>query len=297
MCRLYGWMPQEKKERAEPPRVWFSSPEELRRSTAFNRYPAAYGGSCVGGALQCLLRFRKTRKDVIHLYMKTRYQWDRKLLIQVLIFFCAGMIALQGYYHLEQFCDLETNNNLRYLHQFFGLVTGISFILAVLKLRKAIPKKLKKDFWVSVGWVFKKVGEGAGRIAKAIRHALGIPDPPKRVKAKDERSFVFDMEDNDLMRRFRSSGKALRWRELESNADKIRFIYIKYINKLMKKGYKLRAIYTPLETMHAWNMEHEPSAYMFPLYTDARYSGGRRPITDEEVQRSEKYMKAGKNVV
>ena len=223
--------------------------------------------------------------------MKLRYDWDKKRLIKVGIAVVIFLIALQGYGHLGLYRDLEWDDTSRYLHQLCGLIMGITAIYAVLVFRKAIPKKLKQDISNAVVSVFKRVAQDFRKVAKAIRHALGIPDPPVRVRAKDERSFVFDMEDNNLARRFKQMGNQLRWKDLEDNADKIRFIYIKFINRLIKKGYKFKTINTPLETLKQWNLENEACAYMFPLYTDARYSGGRRPIADEEVEKSEKYMK------
>ncbi len=228
---------------------------------------------------------------------KTRYEWDKKRLIKVLIAIVIFLIAMQGYAHLGLYRDLELDDTSRYLHQLCGLIMGATAIFAVLTFRKAIPQKLKKDVAQAVASVFKRISQEAAKVAKAIRHALGIPDPPVRVKGRDERSFVFDMEDNNLSRRFRQMGNQLRWKDLEDNADKIRFIYIKFINKLIKKGYKFKTINTPLETLKQWNLEHEQCAYMFPLYTCARYSGGRRPITDEEVEQSEKYMKINAKVV
>ena len=228
--------------------------------------------------------------------MKRRYEWDKKRLIKVAVALVLFLIALQGYGHLGLYRNLEFDDTSRYLHQACGLTMGITAVYAVLVFRKAIPKKLKQDIASAVASVFQRVAQDFRKVAKAIRHALGIPDPPVRVRAKDERSFVFGSDENKASRRFKQ-GEQLRWKDLDNNADKIRFIYIKFINRLTKKGYKFKTINTPLETLKQWNLEKESCAYMFPLYTDARYSGGRRPITDEEVEMSEKYMKANAKIL
>ena len=228
-----------------------------------------------------------------------RYQWNKKALIHIIIASVIALVAMQcsNWISLAFKDRLEHLDSWRYLQQLCGLIQIVALAdILFFQLRKVFPAQLKKDLWDGAGWIFKKIQEGARKIISTVKHALGIPDKPTRVRAKDERSFVFDMEENDLIRRFRNLGSGLKWRDLTSNDDKIRFIYIKYVNKLMKKGYKFSSILTPLETMKKWKLTKSESAYMFPLYTDARYSGGRRVITDEEVERSTKYMKLGAKV-
>lgn len=223
-----------------------------------------------------------------------KYQWDKKVILKVVISLVVFLVAWQCFNWIDlAYGDrLETEDTWRFAQQFCGLVMGASAIYVIFfQLKKLIPVQLKKDILHGVAWVFNKIGAGIHTAVYAVRHALGIPDPPKRTKARDERSFVFDMEENDLVRRFRNLGGGLKWKDLQDNADKIRFIYIKYINRFMKKGYKFSTILTPMETLEKWKLQDHESAFMFPLYTDARYSGGRRLITDEEVERSSKYMK------
>ena len=76
----------------------------------------------------------------------------------------------------------------------------------------------------------------------------------------------------------------LRWRDLTENSDKIRFLYIKFINRLVsKKNLKFRAVLTPCELGGSVPLKPEEGAGMFWLYTGARYSGGAYPISDEDV--------------
>lgn len=228
-----------------------------------------------------------------------RYQWDKKVILNIVISAILFLVALQCFNWIElAYGDrLEYEDTWRFAQQFCGLIMAVTICnIFLVQLRKVVPNQLKKDILNAAAWLFKKIGESIHTAVYAVRHALGIPDPPKRIKAKDERSFVFDMEENDLVRRFRNLGGGMKWKDLQDNADKIRFIYIKYINKLMKKGYKFSTILTPLETLEKWKLQKSESAFMFPLYTVARYSGGRRPITDEEVERSSKYMKINAKV-
>lgn len=222
-----------------------------------------------------------------------RYNWDKKLILKFVIFLILGITGTIVSRWLEKTygAQFDHNDNMRYLWQFFWLLEIVGYVYCLFRIPKLLPAKLKQDILQVSMLACQKIAEGFHKAYYAVRHALGIPDPPKRTRARDQRSFVFDMEDNDLVRRFRNLGGGMKWKDLKNNADKIRFIYIKYINKLMKQGYIFSTILTPMETLAKWKMEEDESAYMFPLYTDARYSGGRRQITDEEVERSSKYMK------
>ncbi len=227
-----------------------------------------------------------------------KYNWNKKGILQVTISGFIGLGAWQtaNRFQLRYGDQFDTVDSKRFLWQFLMLVAWAGVIYCILHLKYLIPNQLKTDLFNAAVRAFKKVGAGINRAYYAIRHALGIPDPPKRIKAKDEHSFIFEEEEDGLLRRFRNLGSGMKWKDLKNNADKIRFIYIKYINRLMKKGYRYSAILTPMETLNKWKLEKDESAYMFPLYTDARYSGGRRPITDEEVERSYKYMKVNAKI-
>ncbi len=227
-----------------------------------------------------------------------KYNWDKKVIIKLIVTAVVFVFALQGYVWIDnKYGGAEADDETwRYTWQVCWVMLWVCGIYFLITLRKLLPKQLKTDMLNGFLWLMSKAGQGIHNVVFAIRHALGIPDPPKRTKARDERSFVFDMEDSDLVRRFRNLGGGLKWKDLDNNADKIRFIYIKFINKLMKKGYKFSTILTPLETLEKWKLQGSESAYMFGLYTDARYSGGRRPITDAEVERSSKYMKMGTKI-
>ena len=218
--------------------------------------------------------------------MKTKHIWDKKRLIKAIIGFVVCMVSIQGYNHLKLF---RPEN--RYYIQLFGVFIAVSAVYCILNLRKAIPKTVRESVFKGLRWVFKKVSGGFNKVAKQLRKLLGIPEPVKKVKGRDERSFVFDIEDEDLNRRYMSRTNTLRWRDLESNADKVRFLYIKFIVRMKRRGYKYSSISTPDELGKLWKLKEEEGSFMFPLYTVARYSGGRAPVSDEDVERSAKVAK------
>ena len=82
-----------------------------------------------------------------------------------------------------------------------------------------------------------------------LREMLGFPSSHgQRIKGIDEKTFVFDANENSLLRRIRHLQNRMRWKDLTDNADKIRFLYVKFINRLVsKKKLKYNAVLTPCE--------------------------------------------------
>jgi len=214
------------------------------------------------------------------------HKWDKKRIIKTVVFLALSLICLQGYHHIKLFIPTA-----RYYQQLFGLLAGIFGILCFLNLRKLLPDTVKEELWNGARWVFGKINDRLEKVARKIREILGIPEPTKKRRGRDERSFVFDTEGDDRLRRFIGKSNQLRWKDLDNNADKVRFLFIKFVVRYKKKGYRYNTISTPVEVGKTWKLDDEDGGIMFPLYTVAKFSGGRRPITDDEVELSQKFAK------
>ena len=104
-------------------------------------------------------------------------------------------------------------------------------------------------------------------------------------KRKDEKTFIFGDDEEGGRRKRHSIKSTSKWRDMTENSEKIRFLYIKYIVKLIKGGYKFQKAYTPNEVRSDLAIEAENQDNMlFDLYNGARYSGGSTYITDEQVE-------------
>jgi hypothetical protein len=109
----------------------------------------------------------------------------------------------------------------------------------------------------------------------------------------DERESIFDFKDlkkdyqlkvNDWFQNLLNRNK--RWGELQTNAERIRFIYRLVLAGHVKQGYRLKRAYTPLETrddLLNTGVESEPNmAQLTQLYVQARYS--QEVIEDAQVE-------------
>ena len=174
--------------------------------------------------------------------------------------------------------------SIRYVQQLTYILTAIMLVVTLNSLRKLIPKSLRRAVLDRFLYALRKVASGIAKVSKRVLSFFGIRfDRYKKVK--DERSFVFDPEEMGITRKRRSVKNSTKWKDLTENAEKVRFIYIKYVMKLIKSGYKFFPFFTPNEVKDDLKYEDGSSeAELFEMYNGARYSGGSVYISDEQVE-------------
>lgn len=173
---------------------------------------------------------------------------------------------------------------VRYIQQFTVIFTVIFGVIALRSLRKLIPKTLRRAILDKFLFAVRKAASSFAGFSRRILGFLGVKFDRYK-KRKDEKTFIFG-DDDELGRRKRHSIKSTsKWRDMTENSEKIRFLYIKYIVKLIKGGYKFQKALTPNEVRGDLALEPENEDNMlFDLYNGARYSGGSTYITDEQVE-------------
>ncbi|MBQ9692075.1 MAG: hypothetical protein IJV70_02860 [Clostridia bacterium] len=173
---------------------------------------------------------------------------------------------------------------MRYVQQLTYILTVVLAVLTLNSLKKLIPKTLRRAVLDKFLYAVRKVAANIANVSKKLLSIFGV-DLSRYKKRRDERSFIFDRDEDGVFRRKHSVKNTSKWKDLTENADKIRFIYIKYIIKIIKEGYKFRSVLTPNEVCEDLNLEEErPERSIFEYYNGARYSGGSIYITDEQVE-------------
>lgn len=188
--------------------------------------------------------------------------------------------------------DASSDGTRRYICQMAVIVAYVLAALAIWISYKFYLKTLIKTAYEYIG---KKV-RGAirfisGKIVRFI-NKLGLGGRKRLAKGSDEYSFTFDDEEKAGMRLHVSGVK--KWKDLEDNSEKIRFLFIRYMIRKIRKGYKKRRGKTPSE----WASDLRVSGAeldFFGDYNAARYSGGRASIPDDAVDRA-KEITEGKRV-
>ena len=104
-----------------------------------------------------------------------------------------------------------------------------------------------------------------------------------RLGGRDERTFVFD--DAERVRKPKKKLKNdLKWIDQTNNAARVRFIFIDYMIRRIRKGYFMKRCMTPAEICVDVALEDDEKN-LFAVYEKARYAGqkGLEEITDAMV--------------
>lgn len=197
---------------------------------------------------------------------------------------CASATAIMGEISIFLNPLAAKIEAVRYVQQLTYILTAILVVVTLNSLRKLIPKTLRRAVLDKFMYALRKVASGIAKVSKRVLSFFGVRfDRYKKVR--DERSFVFDPEEMGVFRKRRSVKSSTKWKDLTENAEKVRFIYVKYVMKLIKGGYKFFPFLTPNELKDDLKVENESSeAELFDMYNGARYSGGSVYISDEQVE-------------
>ena len=141
----------------------------------------------------------------------------------------------------------------------------------------------------------KKLGQAAVKFARRVAAPLikavnklllsiGIDlSRRNRLGGRDEKTFVFD--DTEKVKKAKKKLKnELKWVEQTDNAARVRFIFIDYMIRRIKKGYFMKRCMTPAEIGAEIALEDDEKN-LFAVYDKARYAGQRgvEEITDAMV--------------
>ncbi len=195
----------------------------------------------------------------------------------------SGVLTVIFYYIQYYISKREDYSELRYLRQAFFVLMLISAIFFIIFLWKLFPKKL----FISYGRIFMNalgISGAIEKIYKKLHEIFGLPDKGSMRGIKDKKSFIVDNPlKRILKKRSDSEDKTkLKWKELETNQARIRYIYAMYIRKSIKEGFHFDASKTPDELSHKLRLNDE-SEKLFGMYVGARYSDGSFKIDDDDV--------------
>ena len=183
--------------------------------------------------------------------------------------------------------NIETDFFLKYQNT----IRFVTILLAVFIIAMATRAFLR----MLTASMRKKLGQTAVRflaklaapLVKAVNKLLlsiGIDlSRRNRLGGRDERTFVFD--DTEKVKKTKKKLKNdLKWVDQTDNAARVRFIFLDYMIRRIKKGYFMKRCMTPAEIGREIALEDDEKA-LFAVYDKARYAGklGVEEITDAMV--------------
>lgn len=149
------------------------------------------------------------------------------------------------------------------------------------------PKFQKLLKWAkeNVLAVMEKLGDAVRRLGNALRPYLGRSHKDgEKLRGKTVKRGNRAYQDEFLYAKgsglFGQKRYHLRWRDMETNQDKVRFFYMRYVVKMVKKGKPFSYHFTPVELKGLWK-NPEGAEPLTGLYYRARYGG--KAISEEEI--------------
>jgi hypothetical protein len=218
---------------------------------------------------------KKERKAAIKTYLKSR----RGPLLRMGFFFLLAFV----FYRIGKAWKESFYVTLRFFYpicllaaffQMLSLLPHWSFLKP--RIRKLFQKAAHRlsPFFQKVGKAFKKWSSRFSGFGRSKNRRGRQPGKGRKSKYRDE---VLYAEGKGFLGRRRHH---LRWRDMESNADKVRFYYMRYVLGLVKKGAPFGYHLTPAELKALWK-HPEGAGELVRLYYRARYS--QKPVSETEL--------------
>ena len=145
------------------------------------------------------------------------------------------------------------------------IVFSVLFVRAIKRLfTDRVQEAIERALGKALRWFFHP----AAVVASKIATWLGIGR--WRGWGEDEHTFLGRSHDKETRRRRRLKNDR-KWGDQEDNRSRVRFLYIEYMIKRIRSGYKLSRQMTPDEIANDLVLEEE-ERIIFSTYDEARYS-------------------------
>lgn len=219
---------------------------------------------------------KKLSKEAVIEYLKSRKNAFFRMVFFALLaalFYGIGKVWKESFYV-----------TLRFLYP-------ISFGIALFQLFYFLPrwdflkprfKKMLEKVGGRVLAVFDRLGEAMRKLGEGIRRRSNKNTTKKVKKGRKSKNGAY--RDEFLYAEgkglFGSRRRHLRWRDMKTNQDKVRFYYMRYVLGTVKKGAPFGYHLTPGELKALWK-NPEGAEPLTGLYYRARY--GEEEIGEEEV--------------
>ncbi len=144
-------------------------------------------------------------------------------------------------------------------------------VFALVQFYRMLSPSLKRKMALKALEIGKRVAKPVLKALDRVLGLVGISIGKQRLKGKDEKSFVYVEKPTKAKKakKLRNEGK---WHELPDNAARVRFIFVDYMIRRIKQGYRMKYHQTPNEIGREIAVEDDEKQ-LFEVYQTARYAG------------------------
>lgn len=178
-------------------------------------------------------------------------------------------------------CLLSLSFIGKYEKQFiyvFGAITLFAFFRSVSKLLRKYSQEKDERF---IGKISSKLSSFFTRLSEKF----GIGKSKYLYGGDDEIIYGYNFKNEDKKEKQKKK-KPIKWKNLEDNETKIRFLYVRYITAAMSFGYTFKTHHTP-RTVKSLTSKNDVSDALFDLYESVRYSHVHPIINDADIEKLE----------
>ncbi len=199
----------------------------------------------------------------------------------ILTLFYSGMVVYFGILFSRSLGNYRVQ-----VPSFIGLV--VFLLISVRSYKKLFDRKTRSKIGDFFNSLTDKLDALVAKVVKKVIHALGID---RWGKFGEEHDFVFGKRRSS--RRHRKLFNPMFWQDQTDNSERVRYIFIDYMIRKIKDGYKMRPSKTPNDI--GAELAHEDNEkLLFTSYVSARYSGGIEPIEDKTVDSLTEFIETRK---
>ena len=169
------------------------------------------------------------------------------------------------------------------------MVALVSAIMSGRAFMQMLTVSMRKKLAKAALAFAKKLAAPLAKMVTKLLSSIGIDiTSRRRINGRDEKSIIHENVETVKKKKKRLKNE-LKWVEQTSNSARVRFIFIDYMIRHIREGYRLRHAMTATEISRDLAVEPEEKE-LFRIYQMARYSGGRaeEEITAEMVNELKK---------
>ena len=196
-----------------------------------------------------------------------------------LIFLFTALSALLLYF------SVALSPELKYIRQFSAFFGYVSLILALINLSKLFTREIRQELYRRISKALFGVMEKLKAAADKIKDKLGIKTAI-RLHTGDEVRIIIN--DDRTRRKNKKPVTKKHFNALDDDKDRIRFMYVKFIEYKQKKMQNCHSYDTPKE-LEEKTAENETEHDLFDLYAPVRYAQVS-DISPEEVKTQYDYL-------
>ena len=151
------------------------------------------------------------------------------------------------------------------------LMVIVGAVFAIVQFFRMLSPALKRKIALKALEIGKRVAKPVVKTLNRVLGLVGISIGKQRLKGKDEKSFVY-VEKPAKAKKNKKLRNEAKWHELPDNAARVRFIFVDYMIRRIKQGYRIKYSQTPDEIGREIAVEDDEKR-LFEVYRTARYAG------------------------